>query len=437
LAKGDKDLKSSRERTLPTPPAPLRRLLLVAAVFMLLPAGMVSGDEPDTPSPVDEMSAREEAALELVVNLAISEDPEEKKAGIRRLAGYRFGSVAFALVQMLEEETNEVSVIQEVEWALVSMPELALGPLAAAVDEGAVPTDMALLIFTRIARRDPTILVPYMKHKNPDVARGATLGIAVAGHRSGRQLLLESFDLLPSTSRQVIVQALCHVRDETCHRLLVTALGEDDEELQTAVLGIAQTTGLKELSAHCLPLLHSPNPVVVRAALETMVTLGAEGGEKDLEILFDAAPPDVKEQVVRVMASTRTNDAYAFLKKVIGRYSSKTELGKLAHTLYRESAGREVRFGGGSDTVPVEASIARSGLTRYSLVLYNQEGYRVVVSGTVMSKCPGSRGRWQKAVQTDFSSDGSFPVTSRCSGGRTPEVIWKTRTGTIVRAAQE
>lgn len=361
----------------------------------------------------------------MVVTAAMMDDPVRKAAAVRRLADYRYADVAFALVQMLEDELNELSVLLEVEWVIVGMAELALPPLADAISEGTVPADMALLIYIRVARRDPTLVVPYMRHKEPLVARTAALGIALSGHASALAVLLETYELLSVGAQQATLHATCHVDKERCRALLAGALsdGEDDLKITALSLGIARAD--RTLGRLCSPLLHDENQAVVRAALEALVALGAAGGEEDLIILFDSADDDVREQILRVMSATGSSLAFEFLRGVVQRYSAKTRLGRLAQDLFRSSAGKVVLFAGDDGAVPVEATVRRSGLERHSLVLYNDAGFRVVALGSVMARCQGRRGTWRKVSPDDYSSDGSVPVNLRCPRGKTPDITWK------------
>jgi len=132
-------------------------------------------------APTSTISPREQEALDLL--MAASRGAEKQRiALVRKLAGYRYPSIARALVGMLSQKGESPAFLKEVEWAVVAMSATALEPLTDALTGGQVTESNALLVLTRIARQEPTLLEPYLRSPRPEVGRGAVLAVASSGH---------------------------------------------------------------------------------------------------------------------------------------------------------------------------------------------------------------------------------------------------------------
>ena len=409
----------------------MRRLApILALVALLLTVLPVFGDEP---LPADAISKEEEQALDLLATVMTADDGEDKCKAVRRLSVYRFPSVAFALVDMLENHMADPLLLQEIEWALVSMSSLALEPLAAAVREGRVPSGAALLVLTRIARQEPGIVTPLLKDEHEGLARLSAVAVASCGHPGKLDALLAAFDDATTSARQATLQSVCNLSRSRCFELVEKSLKGDNKQLKLAALGLMKTVKEPRLGALCVPFLHLDEPLLVAAAMETLTALGARGAEKDLAILFDAAGPDLKEQLLHVLAQTYTEEAFSFLKKVAESQSARTRLGRLAHKLHRESAGKLVLLGEDRETAPAEAELS-SGAAGLSLVLYNGEGFRVVVPGVLEVLC-GRRVKVRRKIATDhFDPEGNLDLKYRCPRGQSPGAAWVLPDGKKIKA---
>jgi HEAT repeat protein len=399
-------------------------------------AGGVRGQESGRP-PEAAMSPREEKALELIVTATTTEDPEARKREIRKLADYPYASVAQALVQMLSDELLP-DVVAEVEWALVTLEELAIPPLAAAVRAGEIPEDSALLVLTRLARRESSRMAALLAAEDPAIARLAALALATCDRREATELLAASLEEVSGAAYQAGLRAICHTASKHCQETLTAALRSHDPGVLVEAFGLMRSREMEELAPSCVSLLHHADPLVVRAALEALSTLGAKGSEKDLQILFDEGDLDVKEQVLQVMGATATEASSSFLRTCVQRYSRKTRLGTEALRLYRATAGRRLVTGSGPRTVPAEAAVNRDLQGRLLLILFNEDGNRVAGAGEMAVRCPGAaRGKWAAVKARDFGAEGALPVPSRCPGDGSPQVFWRTPKGAVLEAASE
>lgn len=411
----------------------VKRLVAALLLAMLFSTGAVAqpGDVRATSGP----SAEEEKALELVAEIVTGDGVAQRKKLLRKLAIYRYKSVAFALVDMLENSHQAPELAAEVEWALVSMSNLAVDPLVVALAEGRVPGSAALVVLKRLARQEPSLVSHLLLHSEPVIARTSALALALCGHPGRMRIVSDAFDGAQPAAQIAILQGTCNIDGKGCRTLLPLAFSSPDSDVQIAALGLARQLGDTRMARYCVPLLHRDSGTLVRAALETLIVLGARGSEADLQILFDPAPDDIKEQILRVLAQTATGEAFAFLKKVSGRYSRRSRVGSLAHSLHRQSAGRMVFMGDTKETLPVEASLVARGTTGTRLILYNESGFRVLVAGQLEIRCPGRRAARRKVSTADFDSEGFLPVSAACPRGLKPTVIWIRGDGHKVEAS--
>lgn len=407
------------------------RVLMVVLFWQALACVVFAQARPKAPTGP---SAQEEEALGLVAEIVTADTLSEKKEGLRRLAVFRFKSVAFSLVDMLETASASPEITAEVEWALVSMSELAVDPVVVALAEGRIPRSAALVVLKRLARQEPSLVAPLLLHSEPLVARSAALALALCGHPGKLRYLTDGYIGAQPAAQAAILQGVCNTDAKECRRILTAAFSATDESVQLAALGLARQFGDAHVAGYCVPLLHSNSSTLVRAALETLVVLGARGFEADLQILFDSAADDIKEQILQVMAQTSTKESFSFLRKVALRYSVRMPLGALAHKLHRQSAGRLVFMGDSAETLPVEGTVLWDVSKGSSLVLYNEEGFRVVVSGQLEIRCAGRRRAVRKISPEQFNSDGSLAISGVCPNRALPSVMWIRDDGQRVEA---
>jgi len=206
------------------------------------------------------------------------------------------------------------------------------------------------------------------------------------------------------------------------------------DTVQVAALGILADMRRPEHASRCRPLLHSTNAAVVRAVLEALEKMEAKGFENDLEILLDAASGDVKGQIVRLLGKLATLESLTLLKKLAGKYSAKTRLGRLVKQTHRQAVNSVVLTGTGKRFLPVAANLEHRGDGRHSIFLLNGEGYRVAPPGTLWVRCKGLKEKKRRIVAEDFGPDGLLPVGMRCSRGRPPVAKWKSKGGRLLRA---
>lgn len=376
----------------------------------------------------------EAEAFDLIVEISAADSDDRRIAAVRKLADYRLPSVAQALVHLLEEAGLSPPVDREVEWALATLSGTTLPPLAEALAAGSISSDATLLVMTRIARQDPAIVAPLLGHPSESVARSAALAIALSRHPEAPPLLEAAFETLPDAAAGALLTIACHRKDPSCRPWLDKALASQRTELLLTAVSLISGAKDEDLGARVQPLLHHRDRRVVRAALEALLKKGIRGQEKDLEILFEEAPHDVREQLLEVFAATPESECLAFLKRLTRQYPANSDLGRRIHELYRARAGQTVLRNKERGAKPVDGLLEANGKAGYVLVLHNEEGYRVAVGGELYLRCKGEGRRRVRVKADDFKEDGSLIVEARCARGGPPEASWKCRNGHQFRA---
>jgi hypothetical protein len=398
-------------------------LQLVALVTALPASGQPLGDD-----------SRLDEAIELVVEVAAADSEETRIEMLRKLAAYRYPDVALALVQLTEEEQLPVSVLRELEWVLVAMGDLALRPLADALAGQRIATDFATVVWKRIARQDPALLLPYVSNSVPAVARAAALAIAACNHPDAPQAAAAAFPDASPTAQTALLEGICLAHASGCPLLLESARKSDDSQVRATALAVASTNS-KWLTKETIGgALHDPDINVVRAALTVLEERSSKGYETDLTILLKLNYEDVQERALRSLARAGTRQAGKALAEVANTYSESSRLGRTARELVRQGAGEVVVFGDAADSLPTDASLSTLDDGRLALRLYNQEGFRVIVRGALYVKCQGMPQSRTNVRTTDFSADGTLSIQVQCQKGGPPEVRWKRRDGQQLRA---
>jgi len=134
-------------------------LLLCVGLFLPSVAAAQPAGRSTAPAAAPQRDLEAEA-LDLIVEISAAASDDRRIAAVRKLADYKYDSVAAALVQLLEEAGHSAIVDREVEWALAALSALALQPLAESLSVGTISTDAAVVVLTRIARQDPAIVAP-------------------------------------------------------------------------------------------------------------------------------------------------------------------------------------------------------------------------------------------------------------------------------------
>lgn len=391
-------------------------------LLCLLTVHAVAQDKPvAAPSPV--VSSREEEALALLGSVRSQSDPAQRIKGLRRLSLYRYASVAEGLEQLLESEQDSPETIREVEWALAAMAGHAMAPLARGVDDGKLPVTSALTILTRIARQDPSIVAPMISGQSPTMARVACIAILGSRHPAATETVLAAWPGLKQEARPAVLQALCNVSRSDCIRLLEEALTGPDDGLRIAAAGLLPTFADPSMATLLIPLLHGNNPVVVRAGLDALMEMRPLGVEKDLAILFDQAPDDIKEQILDILSTMPSKESLAFLQDVSNRYAGVSHVGERARALSLDASGLMVHSGRDRDFPPVAATLLRDGPESFKICLLNSDGFRVIVEGSIEVSCARGKSTRTTVTTSDFATDGTLPIAERC-GARIPLVTW-------------
>ncbi len=387
----------------------------------------------DRSGPTPRTDPRVEEALALVVDFSAADSLEEKSDIARRLAGYRYEAVALAVIQLLDDPSLPAEVVRELEWTLVSMEQHALAPLSAAIADEMLPEDMVVSILTRIARRNPEAAAALLSAPNSPVSRLAALALGSCGREEAIKLLMTA---LPSTAPEAaptILHAVCRLSRLSCAASLRTALASDAEPLQTEALSLVAASGDRTLISACLPLLHSDRPAVVRAALDTLAVVGADGGEDDLEILFNSSSDEVRELVVRTLGATPSDSARTALQRIARESSRQTRAGRLADELFRKAADKTVVVETRDANHPAQAVIVIAPKGPAGLALYSEEGFRVVARGSLLWKCRGQRGQEQRIGHEDYLADATIPLP-KCGSNPIPQVFWRRQDGRQITA---
>ena len=178
------------------------------------------------------------------------------------------------------------------------------------------------------------------------------------------------------------------------------------------------------MASRCFPLLHSDNPVVMRSALEALMDIQAPGAVRDLEILFDASPDDVKEQILDTVATIPSKDSLAFLARVVERYPQVSSIGAKARTLRQSASALMVISGTDATRPPSSAVLLRDQKAGFKLAVLNSDGFRLMIEGTVEVSCTRGRATKSTIAPSVFDPDGTLLLPERCSGTKTPTVQW-------------
>jgi len=403
-------------------------LLLGLAGAVVTPWGDAFAQQPGP-----KLSAREDEALDLVVQMSTSEDEHEQAALVKKLASYRFASVAQAIVQLLEDPEVPPSVVQEAEWTLTALSPLSLEPLTASLAQGRIPPDLAVLVLTRISRQDPSLVSPYLA-SDESVGVAAALALSASGHPESVGAIVAAYPGASASAKEAILSTICRVDSDACGGLVAGSLKSGDRRQVLAALGTVRFENLIDAVPGCVTHLHDPDPLVVRSALEALSSLGATGYEKDLAILFDGAGPGVQEAVLAVLASTHTSESSEILWGIVAKYPARSPLGLLARRLHAHGPHAIASGGRKSDSLPIEAVFWDSSPSRVTVVLHNAGGQRVVASGALAVRCPRRREARRKISASEFSPDGSLAVDCGCSDVSSPELIWERPGGGNVEA---
>ncbi len=400
--------------------------------LLILLAGAMSSAPVQAQPATDD--TRLDRAIELVVEVAAGDDEEERIEMLRELAAYRYPDVALALVQLTEEEQLAVAVMRELEWVLVAMGDLALRPLAEALAGQRVATDFATVVLKRIARQDPTLLVPYAQSSVPAVARAAALAISACSHPDAPQTAADAFPEAAPAAQTALLEGICLAHASGCPLLLEAARRSSEVQVRSTALAVASTRPEWLTKETIGGALHDPDINVVRAALTVLEERSTKGYETDLAILLKLPYEDVQERALRSLARAGTRQAGKVLAEVANSYSESSHLGRTARELLRQGAGEVVVLGDAVDALPVDASLSTLDDGRLALRLYNQEGFRVIVRGGLYVKCKGMPQSRTNVRSADFSTDGTLAIQVQCQRGGPPEVRWKRRDGQQLRA---
>ncbi|MBM4354637.1 MAG: hypothetical protein FJ109_12760 [Deltaproteobacteria bacterium] len=389
--------------------------LLLAAGFLLV-AHLPSGDP------------RIDQGLDLVVEFSAADSDTRRIDVARRLAGYRSEPVALALLQLLDDPTLPAEVVRELEWTVVAMEERALEPLASAAADDMLPEDMITSILTRIARRNPEAVASLLTHASSTVGRIAAISLGSSGREESLRLLMVALPQAAPPAGPAILSSVCRLSRLSCAAALRTSLASPDDVMQTEALALVAASGDRTLIAACLPLLHSKSPVVVRAVLDAMGVVGADGGEADLEILFDSSSDELRELVVRTLGATPTDAARTALRRIARQSSRQTRVGRIADELFRRAADKTVVVETRDANHPAQAVVVVPDKGTIGLALYSEEGFRVVARGSLLWKCKGQRGQEKRIGHEDYLPDATIPLP-RCASSPIPQVHWRCRDG--------
>jgi hypothetical protein len=404
--------------------APLSIFLLLV---VLAPANPLNGQPLGDDSRLDE-------AIELVVEVAASDDEETRIKMLRKLAAYRYSDVALALVQLTEEEQLAVTVLRELEWVLVAMGDLALRPLADALAGQRVATDFATVVWKRIARQDPALLLPYVSSSVPAVARAAALAISACNHPDAPKTAATAFSGASAAAQTALLEGICLAHASGCPLLLESARKSTESQVRSTALAVASTKPEWLTKETIGGALQDSDINVVRSALTVLEERSSKGYETDLAILLKLNYEDVQERALRSLARAGTRQAAKVLAEVAKTYSESSRLGRIARELVRQGAGEVVVLGDAVDSLPTDASLSTLDDRRLALRLYNHEGFRVIVRGALYVKCKGMPQSRTNVRTTDFSADGTLSIQVQCQKGGPPEVRWKRRDGQQLRA---
>jgi hypothetical protein len=405
-------------------PALTLRLTAPLALSMLLMAA----------SPARPTDPRREVALELTVNITVADTDEERIALLKKLAAYRFDDVALALVQLAEEDLLSSAVMRELEWVLVAMGDLVLRPLADALAGRRIPSDFVTIVWKRIARQDPTLLVPYLNHAVPAVSHAAALAVATCNHPEALSTVIEHFLTTSAEGQAVFLEAGCLVMSQSCPDLLARARQSEASLVRSTALEIAAGNEGWMTDDAMATALHDNDINIVRAALTVLERWPAKGLVADLAILLKTEHADVSERALRALARAGTQEASQILQEVVRNHAASSTLGRIARELIRQGSGETVVVGDALDAVPISATLTTLADGSIALRLYNDEGFRVVVRGAIYVKCKGMPQSRTNVGTGDFSADGTLSLRVQCRSGGPPEVNWKRRDGQLIRA---
>ena len=164
--------------------------------------------------------------------------------------------------------------------------------------------------------------------------------MALCGHPDAGRKISESFAKAAPAARQALLEATCHRDPRNCPELVRSAFADASPEVRILAIDLSRREALKENRARVISCLHDSHPGVARAALEALTFQGLQGLEKDLEIMLQSSPADMREEVLRSLAILGTAGARKVIRQFAREHGDRSPLGRLARSLL--NAGKDL-----------------------------------------------------------------------------------------------
>ena len=411
----------------------MTRMVGILSLFLALVCSQ--GAMAQTPNGVSQREAEGLAKFSRVVNGA---DEKEALSILRELSAFPYPSVARKLLQYVAIHLADANLVQEAEWTLVSMGAKVIDPLVAEVEERPELHPSALVILSRIARRDPDAVALLLKHQDPDVRRLALVSLWGTGAMEARSRVLATFESMDGTLQSIAVDVVCARASKACKRLIDAALNSDSVPVLRHALGAVARRRITSARPRIAALLHHRNPQIANASLQTLEVLGGEGVERELAVYFESAQESAQVAVLRILAQVYSMENLRLLADVDRRFSRRSPVGREAHRIRREGVGRMVLARDSTPNAPEEAVLVSNQNGRCRLLLFTEMGYRVVQEGVLLFQGGRSGKRQKEFTEKDFSQDGSIPLSFRCDGDDPlPVMRWKRKGGGTIQVQVE
>lgn len=341
-------------------------------------------------------------------------------------------AAATALVEAYADWKSHPDVVQELEWGLVAMGTLALGPMAQAVEQEKIPAGLVLTVLSRLSRRFPAEVGQMVSRGG----RGGHLAlVALVGSASpeASEVLRSLFPELPADTQCTALELLCAARSRECAPLLSRGLRSQHRPLVLLSLEWTGDRRQMELVQDVVPLLSSEDGEIARAALDAARSLGASNFLGELKVLYEESRGPRQIEILSVLASDPTQEVLAYLGELARNLPERSAVGRAARDLLRAAVGGRIWTGSAAQELPVEAIFFPSSEQHCQMLLRNDLGFRVRSAGTLFVG-RGGKVQEQRLTSDDFSSDGLVTLPGLCDAHHPPVVRFRRSDGAVISA---
>jgi hypothetical protein len=359
----------------------------------------------------------------MLENLRHASAPEEAISLLKGLPVEPDKHLTDELIGLLPRWLDHPAVIVEFEWVLVGQHDFCIEPLLAGVEEGTIPSCLALTVMSRIARRFPDTLSVALR-KGGEAAKLAILALVGADSGTAIQTLVATWDHIGDHGRCLGLELICARQLSACSPLILRSLASRHPPLVLLALGWVEDLALLDMRDHLVPLLRDGDGPVVLAALSALTRLHASKVLGELRVVFRGGNPEIQKAVLTALASDPTDESLAFLADVARTEPPGSPVGITAWELLRKAVKGRVWTKPGPLQEPTDAVLFADHRGQCTVVLYNELGYRVTARGTLLT--PSRRGPDERALfPADYTPDGQLDTGLSCRLPPPPKVRFR------------